>query len=164
MACTIIGSETTSVGTTMRKRCCGKACGASYRPNFVWYNDTKLNASTFTQIRKAGVYFVTNNLGFTFAYLFLTYLRLVRANQAPGQEAAVRHLFNDSEAGGGDNDLMGYVSLRDNLLHALEGFVVARNSPDDLVRFSVDFPASFQWASLNMFVCPSPTPATSLTF
>ena len=162
--CTIVGSETVTAGKTLAKRCCSRYCGASHRPNFVWRGDTKINTASYEQIRKKGVYFVTNTLAFTHSALALARLRLLRARVAPGQEAWVRHLFLREEPGMAEVQLMGAVSLRDNLLHAIEAISLLRRSPAEVLNFDVNFPAQLRWDRNRVLTFAPRQAVTALAF
>lgn len=116
---------------------------------------------TFNELKASGLYFVTKNTAFTMKYLELCYLRLLRAKTSPGQEAAVRHLFhvNDKEM------FWGHSSFRDHLLHALEGYAVARRKPDEVIEFNVDFPAKHVVKMTNpLLLFPPSAPVDAVAF
>ena len=118
LTCTIVGSETFGEGHTYRKRCKKKGgCVHCYRANFAYIDSTKVNTISFNDMKKAGVYLVTNNFGFTMKYLELSYLRLLRGNLAPGQEGGVRLMIEGS---------IHPQRFQAHLLRALEGYALAR--------------------------------------
>ena len=118
-----------------RTRC--NSCRTSLRCNFMWLGDQKINCVSFNQLKAAGVFFASQKTAFTMEYLHLCYLRLLRAKTSPGQEAAVRLLAS------ADHPLQFWQehSLRDHLLHALEGYVISQSSPDEIIEYNLDFPA-----------------------
>ena len=79
---------------------------------------------------------MTDSIGYTMKYLEMTYLRLLRGKLAPGAEAEVLSLFH------GDDAPYQARSLRDHLLHALEGYALAKRTPKVVVHFDVEYPAS----------------------
>lgn len=85
----------------------------------------------------SGLYFVPTKTAFTIPYLELRYYRLLRAKTSPGQEAAVRMIVHGSAEG----MFWRQHSFRDRLLHAVEGYALARRTPNQVVPFNVDFPA-----------------------
>ena len=171
-SCTVMGSESLVPASTRSMECCSRSCRAVYRPNFRWSDGRKINSSTIEKIMHQGVYFVTNKLAFTVSYLTLCRLRLLRAKVAPGQEAAVQHLFRDDGDDSEDSDdhddnqgcLLDRVSLRDHLLHALEGFSLARAHPGVVVEFDVNFPAESLFNRNRMYTYPPSCPVNALTF
>ncbi|CAE7254735.1 unnamed protein product [Symbiodinium sp. CCMP2592] len=157
---TCLDSETLTLVRSQASRC--NSCGSALRHNFVWLGGQKINCMTFHQMQRAGVYFVTQKTCFTMKYLHLCYLRLLRAKTSPGQEAAVR-LLADSH-----HPLQFWQehSLRDNLLHALEGFAVAKNEPDKVIEFNLEYPAksivNMSGASSHVHVFEPPTSVTAV--
>jgi hypothetical protein len=146
----VVGCEYVTHAMTVSARCCSKKCRKVHRVNFVWKGKDKINVLTYNQIKKAGVYFVTNNFAFSVPFLELSLLRLFRAKVAPGQEAAVQELWHAK-----NEHLMGQTSLRDNLLHAMEGLALARRTPDKVVMFNLNFPAShFKGVRSNLLFPP----------
>ena len=103
----------------------------------MWLGDQKINCVSFNQLKAAGVFFASQKTAFTMEHLHLCYLRLLRAKTSPGQEAAVRLLAS------ADHPLQFWQehSLRDHLLHALEGYVISQSSPDEIIEYNLDFPA-----------------------
>jgi hypothetical protein len=157
---TVVGSETLRNVETRRLQCASRKCRAVVRCNFIWLDGRKINCMTFNEMLRAGVYFVSNDIGFDMNYLELTYYRLLRGKLAPGQEADVLHLFHQ-----GSTDLQGRVSLRDNLLHALEGWAVARRTPTEVVKFDVNFPADqIQGGRRDALLFPPVSTVTALSF
>lgn len=100
----------------------------------MWLGGQKINRMTFNELKSSGLYFVTTNTAFTMKYLGLCYLRLLRAKTSPGQEAALRHHLVHTDDEG---TFWGHHSLRDHLFHALEGYAVARRSPDQVIWTSL---------------------------
>ena len=92
---------------------------------------------SFEDMEQSGVLFVNYYTAFSMPYLHLTYLRLLRAKNAPGQEAAVLEIFH------ADNDLMfnRRATMRDYLLRALEAWALARKTPSEVIPFNLDYPA-----------------------
>ena len=80
----------------------------------------------------SGLYFVSSKTAFSMKYLELCYCRLMRARTSPGQEASVSHLVHGSS----EDMFWSHSSFRDHLLHALEGFAVARRMPDKVIEFA----------------------------
>jgi hypothetical protein len=158
--CKLIGSEGVEDVLSFQAQCTSKSCLAVYRPNFMWSGATKLNTLKYSDFCKVGAYFVSNKVAFTLPYLQLCRLRLLRARVAPGQEAGVQHLFHEGDG----SDLQCEVSLRDNLLHAVEGLALAMRTPSELVRFNLDFPASIYGENREDFLFPPPMPVTALSF
>eukprot|EP00439_Symbiodinium_sp_Y106_P006069 s4668_g1.t1 len=99
----------------------------------------------------------TKKTCFTMKYLHLSYLRILRAKTSSGQEAAVRLLADP------DHPLQFWQdhSLRDNLLHAIQGFAIAKNEPDKVIEFNLGYPAksmvNLPGASSHVHVFESPT-------
>ena len=115
---------------------------------------------TFNQLQKSGLYFVTSNTAFTMKYLELCYLRLLRAKTSPGQEAAVRNI-----ADGDHVEMFWSDSLRKHLLHALEGYAVAKRQPDKVGEFNLDFPAkTVIKITKPIMLFPPSVPVTSVSF
>ncbi|CAE8668989.1 unnamed protein product, partial [Polarella glacialis] len=112
----------------------------------------KVNCLSFDDITKSGVYFVNHHFAFTVNYLRLQHLRLLRAREAPGQEAAVQSIFHQEGDG-----MPCSRFFRDNLLHALEGYAIAREHPDQVIPFDLDYPAVTVYAKVENYVFPSPT-------
>ncbi|CAK0904042.1 unnamed protein product [Prorocentrum cordatum] len=92
-------------------------------------------------------------------YLELQYLRLVRGRLVPGQEADVLQMYH-----GEDLVSKSKHSLRDNLLHALEGFALAKRTPDDVVQFDVNFPAGALTKDRSPVRFPPPARCKSICF
>lgn len=114
---------------------------------------------TFNEMKRAGVYFVSNDLGFDMNYLELKYYRLLRGKLSPGQDAEVLCIFHK-----GNKDIQGSISLRDNLLHALEGFAMARRTPAKVVPFDVNFPANQCGGKRERFLFPPVSKVKALSF
>ena len=91
---------------------------------------------TFNQTQEANLYLISYSLAFTTKYLEMTYPRLLRGKLAPGQEVDALKLFHDGHR------IPTKRVLRDALLHALEGFALAKRTPNELVRFDLNYPAS----------------------
>jgi hypothetical protein len=127
--CNIFGSEDLTKAYNNTKRCSDKSCRTCCRPNFYWIGSQKLNACSFTDLKKTGVYFTSSNTGFTMKYLELCYLRLICARTSPGQEQAVKQIFHAEE----ESMFWGHSSFRDHLLHALEGYAILRRDPSQTV-------------------------------
>ena len=157
--CVIIGSETITVQACQRVRC-GNDCRTTCRHNFFRLDgDRKINCLSYNDIHSSGVYLLTPNFGFTTGFLELQYLRLIRTQEAPGQEAHVQRLFHN-----GDENILGQVSLRDHLLHALEGIAIAKRNPSEVVPFDIDFPASYLPRKQSVFLFPSPVHVNAISF
>ncbi|CAK0850326.1 unnamed protein product [Prorocentrum cordatum] len=86
----------------------------------------KKSVLTHEQMKEAGVYFTTANIGFSMDYLRVAKLRLLFGRLRPGQNCS---------------DIPSVVSLRDHLLHALEGVAVAESALGKTVQFDVEYPA-----------------------
>jgi hypothetical protein len=155
----LFSSETIS-NIASQGQYCGR-CRLYFRHNFVWLGGQKVNRMTFHEMKASGLYFVTSNTAFTMKYLELCYLRLLRAKTSPGQEAAVRHLVHFD-----DKDMFwGRTSFRDHLLHALEGYAVARRKPDEVIEFNVDFPAKQIVKMTNpLLLFPPSSPVDAVAF
>lgn len=97
----------------------------------------KINCMSFKQRMASELYFVTSKTAFTIPYLELCYYRLLRAKTSPGQEAAVRHLVHSESLA----MFWQHHSFRDHLLHAVEGYALARRTPDEVIPFNLDYPA-----------------------
>ena len=157
---TCLDSETLTLVRSHASRC--NSCGTALRHNFVWLGGQKINCMTFRQMQRAGVYFVTQKACFTMKYLHLCYLRILRAKTSPGQEAAVRLLADP------DHPLQFWQerSLRDNLLHTIEGFARAKNEPDKVIEFNLGYPAksivNTSGASSHVHVLEPPTSVTAV--
>ena len=156
LTCTIVGSETFEEGHTYRKRCKKKGgCVHCYRANFAYIDSTKVNTISFNDMKKVGVYLVTNNFGFTMKYLELSYLRLLRGNLAPGQEGGVRLMIEGS---------IHPQRFQAHLLRALEGYALARRTPEKVIPFPVDRPSEYFGFNPKPFTFASPTSVQVLSF
>ena len=157
--CVIIGSETIAVHACQRVKC-GNGCKTTCRHNFFRLGGArKINCLSYNDIRSSGVYLLTPNFGFTTNFLELQYLRLIRTQEAPGQEAHVQRLFHNA-----DENIMGQVSFRDHLLHALEGIAIAKRNPSEVVPFDIDFPASYLPRKQSVFLFPAPVLVDAISF
>ena len=154
----LFSSESITAIASQAKYC--PKCRLYMRCNFVWLGGQKINCMTFNQLQKSGLYFVTSNTAFTMKYLELCYLRLLRAKTSPGQEAAVRNI-----ADGDHVEMFWSDSLRKHLLHALEGYAVAKRQPDKVVEFNLDFPAkTVIKITKPIMLFPPSVPVTSVGF
>ena len=156
----LYGSETVTTVYSKRKECSWRKCRRVFRPNFVWEHGEKINTLTYNQMCSMGVYFVNDAEAYTMEYLHLTYLRLARGKMAVGQEVAVRVIYHEDEEGMEAHSRR----MRDNLLHALEGWALARRSPDEVVKYNVNHPASFVGASRRNLLFPPAISVDSLSF
>jgi hypothetical protein len=109
---------------------------------------------------RMGVYFVNNHCAFTMAYLKLTYMRMLRANVAPGQESSVRNMIPES-VGGIPLDSRW---LRDNILHALEAYALAGRSSNFVYKFDLDHPAKMVASTRANLLFSCPTKVKELCF
>ena len=134
---TLFSSEKVSQIASQSKFCAKKTCRREVRHNFVWLGGQKINCMSFKDMVASGLYFVSTKTAFAIPYLELCYYRLLRAKTSPGQEAAVRLIVHGSAEG----MFWQQHSFRDHLLHALEGYAIARRTPNQVVPFNVDFPA-----------------------
>ena len=99
---------------------------------------------TFKEMENMGVYFTTPAIGFTIPYLKRLRLSFFYARTAPGQEAFVNLDFLNDDT---DFDLdITHMSLRDHLLHALEGVSIAMLEPDRRIPFDVEYPSKLQFS------------------
>jgi hypothetical protein len=155
--CVIVSSETIDKAFSERVRC--RKCDTTVRQNFYKLGHQKVNCLSFDDITKSGVYFVNHHFAFTVNYLRLQHLRLLRAREAPGQEAAVQSIFHQEGDG-----MPCSRFFRDNLLHALEGYAIAREHPDQVIPFDLDYPAVTVYAKVENYVFPSPTDVKILAF
>ena len=115
---------------------------------------------SFNQLLRSGLYFVTTNTAFTMKYLELCYLRLLRAKTSPGQEAAVRSIADANH-----EEMFWSDSLRKHLLHAIEGYAVAKRQPEQVVEFNLDFPAkTVVKIKEPALLFPPSVPVTSVAF
>ena len=154
----LFSSESITAIASQVKYC--PKCRLYMRCNFVWLGGQKINCMTFNQLQKSGLYFVTSNTAFTMKYLELCYLRLLRAKTSPGQKAAVRNI-----ADGDHVEMFWSDSLRKHLLHALEGYAVAKRQPDKVVEFNLDFPAkTVIKITKPIMLFPPSVPVTSAGF
>lgn len=161
-ACSIYGSEGVEPAQLLSKRCPRFCCRTIYRPNFYWENGLKMNCLSFNQMEKVGIYFVSDSVAFSFPYLELTYLRLLRGKLAIGQEAAVTGIYYNQK--GDKKDVLKERSMRDNLLHALEGFALARRTPDDVVKYDLNYPSSIFNGNRDAFLFYPESKITALAF
>ncbi|CAK0811042.1 unnamed protein product [Prorocentrum cordatum] len=157
VAASIVGPEHMSEVSTTQVQCGRRGCRIVHRTNFAW--PKKVDTLTFNQMKMQGVYFVTNKLGFTMTYLELQYLRLMRGRLVPGQEVDALQIYE-----GGDVASKSMHNLRDNLFHALEGFALARRTPDDVVQFDVNFPAGVFTKDRSPVLFPPATECKSICF
>jgi hypothetical protein len=159
LTCTVVDGASITVVPTVMLQCSWRRCRAVHRMNYRWQGGSKLNCLTFEQMEQQGIYFVSDSYAFTMPYLHMTYLRLLRGKLAPGQEADVLQLFHP------DDDRLPCVrTVRDNLLHALEGFAIARRQPGIVVPFDVNFPASTLGKSRGHLLFQTSVKVSSLCF
>lgn len=157
--CFVIGGECIKDTQTVRVQCASRSCRTVHRVNFAWSGGHKLNCLSFQQMVKEGVYFASNNVGFTMPYLEMTYYRLLRGRLAPGQEAEILRLYHcDNE------DIFCQRKLRDNLLNALEGFALAKRTPDEVVEFDLENPAGVAQGDRSSLLFPPPCKVKSVSF
>jgi hypothetical protein len=105
---------------------------------------TKTNTLTFEQIEAMGTYFVTPAFGFTLQYLRRFRLSFLHARTAPGQEARVVLDFLNEVM---QSELeLTQISLRDHLLHAMEGNSVAMLRPTSCIPFDIDYSADIDFS------------------
>ena len=157
--CTIVGSESFDIAKTYRKECTYWKCRTTHRANFAYQDGAKINTLTFEQMKELGFYLVTKKFGFTFKYLELSFLRLLRGNLASGQEASVRAILAKNET-----KMISPKRFQPHLMRALEGYAVAQQNPNKVIPFNVDHPASFFKFSSNTLLFPSPARVTALCF
>lgn len=157
--CTIVGSESFDIAKTYRKECTYWKCRTTHRANFAYQDGAKINTLTFEQMKELGFYLVTKKFGFTFKYLELSFLRLLRGNLASGQEASVRAILAKNET-----KMISPKRFQPHLMRALEGYAVAQRNPNKVIPFNVDHPASFFKFSSNTLLFPSPARVTALCF
>lgn len=157
--CTIVGSESFDIAKTHRKECTHWKCRSTHRANFAYQEGAKINTLTFEQMKELGFYLVTKKCGFTFKYLELSFLRLLRGNLASGQEASVRDTLAKNET-----KMITPRRFQSHLMRALEGYAVAQRNPNKVIPFNVDHPASFFKFTSNSLLFPSPARVTALCF
>ena len=159
---TCFSSEQLRLVRSQSTRC--NLCKTSIRHNIMWLGGQKINCMSFQELEAAGVYFVSQKTCFTMAYLRLCYLRLLRAKTTPGQEAAVRFLASENHP----LQFWQEHSLRDHLLHALEGYAIAQETPDKVVDYNLDYPAKhcvrFTGARNRVTLFPPASNITSVSF
>ena len=131
--CTIVGSESFQTMATHRKICSGKTCRATHRANFAYQDGVKVNTLSFNDLEENGIDLVSSKYGFTMQYLKMTFYRFLRGNLAPGQETSVRGILAEE----GDPPIHPQ-RFQNYLMIALEGFALARRSPEKIVPFHVD--------------------------
>ena len=117
----LVGSESITDVATVSKQC--NRCRHTVRRNVVTLGRELINTMSLDDMRSSGVFFVTSKTGFTIPFLELTYLRLLRGNLSPGQEAAVQRIYHKKSQG-----LPSGRRLRELLLRAVEGFAVAQRN------------------------------------
>jgi hypothetical protein len=142
-----------------------KKCRTYYRGNFARLVNTgkKVNTLSFKQMEELDTYFVTPALGFKITYLRRLMLSLEYARTVPGQEANVALEFLN-EVVGCKLDLSG-ISLRDHLLHALEGLGVAMRGAGACIPYDVEYPAALQFSDRDvMKFSHHSKPVTHLVF
>ena len=149
--CTIVGSESFDIAKTYRKECAHWKSRSTHRANFAYQEGAKINTLTFEQMKELGFYLVTKKFGFTFKYLELSFLRLLRGNLASGQEASVRDILAKNET-----KMITPRRFQSHLMRALEGYAVAQRNPNKVIPFNVDHPASFfKFARVSMVILES---------
>ena len=121
----VIGGEQLRQTQSIRVQCAARSCRRVFRNNFYWEKGVKYNCLTFAQMLEQGLYFVSNDFAFSMDYLKMAYFTLLRGKLAPGQESDALRLFHARS-----DDLPDKVTLRDYLLHALEGYAIAQRTPD----------------------------------
>ena len=95
-----------------------------------------------------GVYFVTPSLGFKMTYLRRLLLSLHYARTAPGQEVNVAMDFLANVV---DCKLtLGEITLRDHLLHALEGTGIAMRDEPARIPFDIEYIAALQFSDRSV--------------
>ena len=152
-------SSESITGVASQAKYCPK-CRVYIRANFIWLGGQKVNCMSFNQLLRSGLYFVTTNTAFTMKYLELCYLRLLRAKTSPGQEAAVRSIADANH-----EEMFWSDSLRKHLLHAIEGYAVAKRQPEQVVEFNLDFPAkTVVKIKEPALLFPPSVPVTSVAF
>ena len=156
---TVVASEGTKQVNTARKECTQWLCRATHRCNFAFMDGEKVNALSFRDLEKEGMYFVTKNFGFTMTYLKMSLYRFLRGNLAPGQEATVRQLVQEEE-----DALPHPQRFASDLLRALEGYALAARTPHEVVSFPIDNPSSHLRLSHDAFLFPPPVSVTALAF
>ena len=157
--CTIVGSESFQTMATYRKICSGKTCRATHRANFAYQDGVKVNTLSFNDLEKNGIYLVSSKFGFTMQYLKMTFYRFLRGNLAPGQETSVRGILAEE----GDPPIHPQ-RFQNYLMIALEGFALARRSPEKIVPFHLDRPSSYLKFDHVPFLFPPPSKVTALSF
>ena len=137
--------------TIHRVKCA--SCGSTYRGNFVRKANTeaKTNVLTYKQMAALGVYFVTPNFGFAVDYLGITRRRLLFGRLAPGQEAQVIKAHFGSQGA----EMPTAITIRDHLLHAIEGLSLAMREPESRSSFDIEYPASLRYNTRGMIMFPS---------
>ena len=152
-------SETLQLASAYRSVCNTPGCRTTHRGNFAYEDGVKVNALSFQQLHAFGVYMVTGSFGFSIKYLELSLLRFLRGNLAPGQEASVR-LMHDPR----NPDGITQKHFRQHLMHALEGYALAKRTPTEVVKFAVDNPTHIIPLDKDIFVFPTPTTVKVLSF
>ena len=95
-----------------------------------------------------GVYFVTPSLGFKMTYLRRLLLSLHHARTAPEQGANVAMAFLAKAVG--CKLVLGEITLRDHLLHALEGTGIAMRDEPARIPFDIEYIAALQFSDRSV--------------
>jgi hypothetical protein len=159
VAAILIGSETIEDVWSVRK-VCSNHCHSTVRCNLLYVKGGKQNCMTFNQMAAQGAYFVTDKTAFTMKYLELCYLRLMRARNAPGQEAVVQEIFHEFD----NRTILTPIRFRDHLLHAMEGYAGSRRDPFAVIKFDVDYPAKAIVNLEDTFMFPPTSEVTEVCF
>ena len=154
----VIGSEELTNAGLLRKRCW--SCNNTMRHNILTLGKETLNCTTFQEMEQSGVLFITAKTGFSMKYLHLTYLRLMRAKAAPGQEAAVLSIFHKED----DRMFWRQQTTRDHLLHALEAWAIAKAKPSEVLQFNLSYPAKHMNLLRKDIIFEPPKSVTALAF
>lgn len=155
----VYGSETVEEYEVPRLVCA--KCRSTVRPNYYKNGSQKLNCLSLEQMQDLGVYFVNSRRAFTMSFLELSYLRLLRSKQAPGQEACVQKMWHQSKD---PDETFTQHQMRQDLLSALEGFAAAKRAPKDVQDFEVEHPADKMNSKRESFLFKPEHKVRALTF
>ena len=132
----LVGGESITDVKTYPKIC--HTCRHTTRYNLLTIGKETLNCLSYDAMKQCGALFVSSKTGFSFPYLEMTYLRLLRGKLSPGQETAVQHIYHEQDEG-----LPTCRRMREMLFHALEAYAVAKRTPSNALQFHLNYPASY---------------------
>ena len=153
----LLGGETITDVKTYPKVC--NRCRNTTRYNLVTVGKETLNCMSLDEMKQCGALFITSKTAFSFSYLEMTYIRLLRGKLAPGQESSILHIYHSE-----DTRMPTSRRLREFLLHALEAYAVAKRTPSVAVQFNMSYPASAVTKVGKVITLPCPDAVNAISF